>query len=237
MRETLAISAAAVLPTVESVLRAQGIPPWKKPDDRILRLADEALAAYRATAAPAGLLMEIPGAEFEGVFDGERVNHPDSPVGPIARSANDLALFAVTLGQRISDRISLLFESKDYAAGSLLDAAASEGAELAAALVERSFRERLSAAGRFRPGLATLRFSPGYCGWDIRGQRNLFRALTPGTIGLSLSESCLMQPLKSVSGVMVSGRKEIFDFEDVFSFCRDCSTHTCRERIKDVMNQ
>jgi hypothetical protein len=43
-----------------------------------------------------------------------------------------------------------------------------------------------------------------------------------------------MQPLKSVSGVIVAGRIEIFEFDDVFSFCSGCATHDCRDRIRSL---
>jgi hypothetical protein len=40
-----------------------------------------------------------------------------------------------------------------------------------------------------------------------------------------------MEPLKSVSGVIAAGPAEIHDFEMTYSFCRDCVTKSCRERI------
>ena len=54
-----------------------------------------------------------------------------------------------------------------------------------------------------------LRYSPGYCGWHVSGQINLFNTLTPEKIGITLGESCLMNPLKSVSGVLVAGPPNI----------------------------
>lgn len=84
---------------------------------------------------------------------------------------------------------------------------------------------------------ATMLFSPGYCGWHVSGQKRLFESLRPDEIGIELSESFLMQPLKSVSGVIVVGPREIFDFDDAFSFCDECSTHSCRDRIRTVLER
>lgn len=52
----------------------------------------------------------------------------------------------------------------------------------------------------------TNRFSPGYCGWHVSEQRMLF-SLFPqeNPCGVSLTESSLMLPIKSVSGVLGIG--------------------------------
>ncbi|MFQ5822943.1 MAG: vitamin B12 dependent-methionine synthase activation domain-containing protein [bacterium] len=80
-----------------------------------------------------------------------------------------------------------------------------------------------------------LSYSPGYCGWHISGQKKLFQYLHPERIGISLNDSFLMSPLKSVTGVLVSGKKDIHFFESNYSFCRFCKTKSCRARMKRVL--
>ena len=65
-------------------------------------------------------------------------------------------------------------------------------------------------------GIGVLRYSPGYCGWHISGQRRLFAHLRPERIGITLHDSYLMEPLKSVSGVLIAGAKEIHAFADTY---------------------
>jgi hypothetical protein len=65
----------------------------------------------------------------------------------------------------------------------------------------------------------------------VSGQKRLFRHLAPADAGIELRESFLMEPLKSISGAIISGKKEIFRFDDSFSFCGSCAEHECRERI------
>ncbi|MCX6843389.1 MAG: hypothetical protein NTX53_14035 [candidate division WOR-3 bacterium] len=89
-------------------------------------------------------------------------------------------------------------------------------------------------AGRTPAGTVFLRYSPGYCGWDITGQRQLFQALRPEEIGITLRESCLMEPLKSISGVLVAARPEVHRFDNTYPFCSACTTQTCRSRIAAV---
>jgi hypothetical protein len=226
-----------VLPSMGAILEGQGIPRWVHPDERTLRLAQDALSLYIEAASPVGAVMEISREQFTVVFDGEGRNDDASPVGPIFRASDDLALFAVTLGEKMSQEISRKFENHDFALGTMLDAAASEGAEMAALVLENSYRRHLLESGRFDRRHGTLRFSPGYCGWHISAQKELFQTLEPDKIGITLNESYLMTPIKSISGVIISGRKSIFDFEDVFSFCRDCATHSCRERVRALSEQ
>ena len=237
IRKVLQIPVAEVLPSREAVMGGQGIPRSTTPGGRISRLADDALSLYGEKARPAGILMEVPRDGFAAVFQGRGANEEESPVGPIYRASDRLALFAVTVGEAVCAEISRLFRDNDFALGSMLDSAASEGTDMAAGAVEDFYRGHLRDAGLLDSRSGTLRFSPGYCGWHISAQGALFDALRPGEIGIALNESFLMQPLKSISGVIVAGRKEIFDFEDVFSFCRDCSTHSCRDRISSLLQQ
>jgi hypothetical protein len=91
--------------------------------------------------------------------------------------------------------------------------------------------------GRLADDGAALRYSPGYCGWHVSGQKRLFRSLEPERIGITLTDSCLMQPLKSVSGVIVAGPKEVHRFSPNYSFCRHCETHSCRERLRALFGR
>lgn len=66
----------------------------------------------------------------------------------------------------------------------------------------------------------TNRFSPGYCGWNTLEQHQLFDLFTPGFCGVTLTESALMQPIKSISGVIGIG-KEVKRKDYNCSFCND----------------
>ena len=53
----------------------------------------------------------------------------------------------------------------------------------------------------------TNRFSPGYCGWHVSQQQLLFPLFGGQTCGVCLTESSLMVPIKSVSGIIGLGEK------------------------------
>ncbi len=52
----------------------------------------------------------------------------------------------------------------------------------------------------------SLPYSPGYCAWDVAEQRKLFSILPEDHCGVVLTESCLMHPVKSVSGFFALGK-------------------------------
>jgi hypothetical protein len=114
----------------------------------------------------------------------------------------------------------------------MLDAVASAAADgLAARLADR-FQE---SSGHGSTGdRATLGYSPGYCGWHVSAQRALFAYLGAGAIGVSLNDSCLMLPLKSVSGVLAAGPSDIHRFTPAWAFCADCRNRTCLVRMRHL---
>jgi len=240
--EIVHIAAEEIVPSDEGVLRALGRPPGAAPapDERLRLLLADAAALFRELARPAGLWHEVTRDEFAGVYRGEGENEPQTPLEKIFPRADRLALFAVTVGEDVSTRIGELFQSGEYPLGAVLDATASEGAERAAEAVQKGWEAAIGAAGNARAadkdtrGMGVLRYSPGYCGWNVSGQRALFRVLEPEAIGIELNESCLMRPIKSVSGVLVAGTTEIHMFANDYPFCARCREWSCRARLKEM---
>jgi hypothetical protein len=74
----------------------------------------------------------------------------------------------------------------------------------------------------------TRRFSPGYCNWHLTEQRKLFALLGQQPCGISLSDVCLMTPIKSISGIIGLG-KEVRPGQYA---CQYCELETCYKRKK-----
>jgi hypothetical protein len=235
MTPILALDPIRKAPHRDVVLGRQGIPQGHPVSERVERVAQVAISLYETLAQPKGILLEISHEEFRDVFEGEGLNTLPAPLPAIAEKANSLALFAATVGAPVSERIRELFEENDPATALMLDGIASERAEMAATLLAKAFGDSLVGRDSVTSDLGVLPYSPGYCGWHITGQRRLFASLKPDPIGISLSESCLMSPLKSVSGVLVAGEPDIHDFENDFDFCFDCATWECRTRIQSLV--
>ncbi len=237
MKRVIEIPVPEVVPTEAAVLRALGTPRGRAAGTRVERLLGEALDVFRAEAEPRGIVAEVGVAEFADIYEGEGDNETPSPLSDIFPLADGLALFAVTVGAPLSHRIAALFDAGDPALGAALDAAASEATERTGACLERAVLEDARGEGKTGADTRILSYSPGYCGWNLTGQRRLFAALGPEEIGIRLTENYLMEPLKSVSGVAVMGPAEIHEFTDDYGFCSDCRTRDCRLRIRALRSK
>jgi len=208
------------------------VPPDAELRPDVEEICVKALCLLNESIAAKGVAAEISQDEFAFVFEGEGNNEASTPVGEIFSQSEHLSLFAVTLGPETSFEIARLFKENDFALGYMLDSAASVAADQAAALLESRVATSLRDRGWNDDDGAALRYSPGYCGWHISGQKKLFEYLNPERIGLTLRDSYLMDPLKSVSGVVLAGPKEMHEFEPSFPSCSICETISCRDRVK-----
>jgi len=132
-----------------------------------------------------------------------------------------LCCFVLTLGRFLDQAIASL-QTKSLFQAYLLDAAASVLAEEMADQVEQHVSQTLAAEGY----QTTARFSPGYCDWEVAsGQEAIFRFLSPGALGITLSPGSMMIPRKSISACIV-GAREV----SLKSPCGSCSKADCLYR-------
>lgn len=235
MSEIFDIDPEEIKPNEELILVKQGVPPGAIPSEGIADVLEKALSSYSEMAEPKGMYAEISARDFKLVYKGEGRNEAETPLELIYPRASHLALFAATIGEAISKKISELFDNRELALAIMLDAVASEAADDAADYTNSRFLNKLQRTGLAGTTAKSLAYSPGYCGWHVSGQGKLFEYLHPERIGITLNSSFLMQPLKSVSGVLVAGDAMIHDFEDHYPFCSTCEDHQCRKRIHSVL--
>ena len=231
MTGSISLESLKLAPDRDTVLRTQGVPEGHQVSERVDALVEEARELYEALARPVGIIADISVDEFLEVYEGDGRNTDPAPLPGIVENARCLALFAATLGEPIGRKIDELFRGNDAALGCMLDGIASERADRAANILAQAFGESLPENGEMDSAASVLPYSPGYCGWHITGQQRLFAFLGPGRIDIELNASCLMSPIKSVSGVLVAGRPAIHAFKNDFEFCLDCATWECRQRI------
>jgi hypothetical protein len=233
VREVVRFSKPEAVPEPREVLAAQGLPEEDALAPRLHRLLDEATRIAAALVEPRAVCEELSAERFASVLAPLGIPGDGLVVGQVYPRAEGLALFVATLGEALPARIRKLFDDEALAEAWMLDAVASAGADRLADRLAERYRQALVARGK--DGVHVLPYSPGYCGWPTRGQRPLFDALRPEEIGVTLNDSCLMSPIKSVSGVLVAGPGAAHRFRPDFPFCEDCRTHECGRRMASVL--
>ena len=117
------------------------------------------------------------------------------------KEAEEAALFICTAGPVIGEKSRNSMKSGDMLKGYVYDVIGSEVVEAAADMMQEELRKSMATPGK---GI-TNRFSPGYCGWDVAEQHKLFSFFKDNFCGITLTESALMNPIKSVSGLIGIG--------------------------------
>ena len=117
------------------------------------------------------------------------------------RGGEAFAIFICTAGEEYQRYIDRLTEEGDMVRVFIANALGSVIAEKTADYMERVIQEQIDKLGWHR----TNRFSPGYCGWHVSEQQKLFPLFRGATAGVRLTDSSLMMPIKSVSGVIGLG--------------------------------
>ena len=138
--------------------------------------------------------------------------------------ATELYLFGATLGSRVDSAL------RRMALTSVAEAGA--GQAVAAALIETYCDDCCAELQKQLPEGKKLkwRFSPGYGDWSLEEQKILFPVLDCAhTIGLTLTESCMMAPVKSVTAVMAITEDAIRENHK----CQYCNKTDCEFRQKE----
>ncbi|MFH1195112.1 MAG: vitamin B12 dependent-methionine synthase activation domain-containing protein [bacterium] len=129
------------------------------------------------------------------------------------------ALFVCTAGHRISTYSKQYMSEGDLLRGYVYDIFGSIVVEAATDLVQTELKNEMLAAGY----KITNRYSPGYCNWNVSEQQKLFGILPPKFCGIELTDTCLMKPIKSVSGIIGIGKDVKFNQYT----CNLCDQQNC----------
>ena len=154
---------------------------------------------------------------IEGAIEFESNN-----LSEVMKSAEKLVFFIGTLGSGIEEEIGALMGNNDLPEAYILDAMGSVAAEDLVDKFQKTIENECERTGK----TVTLRFSPGYCDWPLTEQKKLFSLFKSEDIPVQLLDSCLMQPVKSISGVFgIVPQGSI-----LFNPCSDCDDRACKER-------
>jgi hypothetical protein len=127
-----------------------------------------------------------------------------------------IAVFACTAGTEIS-RLASDYNKKGHTVHAYIaDSLGSIVVERAMDMIQEQLRFMMDQQGL----KITNRYSPGYCGWELKEQAKLFGLLPELFCSISLSDSMLMKPIKSVSGIIGIGKDVTYDHYTC-SYCKD----------------
>jgi len=154
-------------------------------------------------------------------LDGE-VFRTGEQISTLLGDSESVVVFAATAGGSMDAWIKRHFDEGDPMRGYVADTIGSEAVEGAANWLEERIVDRAIESSRY----TTSRFSPGFCDWNVDEQHALFSLLPRNFCGIRLTESALMLPIKSVSGVLGIGT----DCERVVTACSICTLETCFRR-------
>lgn len=118
------------------------------------------------------------------------------------KKAERAAIFVCTAGNEVIEWSRKLMKEGDLLKGYVYDVFGSLVVEEAMDLIQDALKNKMRETGL----RITNRYSPGYCGWDVSEQKKLFSLLPERFCGVELTDSCLMRPIKSVSGIIGIGK-------------------------------
>lgn len=195
----------------------------KAPNNEIAVLTEECILELSAVLRPQHIFQ---------VFSCEAANNHVT-IGPMEIESKNLAanldqckqaiLFAATLGTG-TDFLLQRYSRMDMAKTVVLQAVAAATIEEYCDQCQKEIKNTLEAEGKYiRP-----RFSPGYGDFPLEYQKVLVPLLDcPRKIGLTLTDSCLLAPSKSVTAVMgISSSSNHCPIHG----CEACENTTCQFR-------
>ena len=153
------------------------------------------------------------------LFVDDQEFHIHRIIGSQVKNAGYIAFFVCTIGKGVEKKAKEYMDKGDLLEGYIMDLIGSEAAEETAEQIQQSIKEHAA-----KDGLnITNRFSPGYCNWSVSEQFKLFGFFPEEFSGIRLTESALMNPVKSVSGLVGIGEKVKFRPYT----CSMCSDENC----------
>lgn len=208
----LVLDAIAVRVDMEGVLQQLGYPQGARVSAKVREKAAVLITEMRQLILPKGAYLRLEGSPPKG-FE-------------LFSQAEGIVLAVATIGEAVERRAKELIDKERGATGLIVDAIGTIAVEQTADFLEDRIR-RDCAGGGWK---VSRRYAPGYCGWKMEAQREIFKHL-PDTLGIKLTSSCLMVPEKSLSFVCLLSTGGDFCVVKIGD-CRKCRQKDCPYRLE-----
>ena len=173
-----------------------------EPDEKTLEMVNRAIALLSERCRPKNTsrIVEISAGTGDIRLEGGTVIYSES-IARVMSGCSEMLVFGATLGAE-ADMLIKRETAANIAMGAVMQAAAAAYIEEYCDELQTELNKRFSAEGEPLGD----RFSPGYGDFALEYQRELFAILDcPRRIGLTLTDSFIMIPSKSVTAVIPIG--------------------------------
>lgn len=154
---------------------------------------------------------------------GNTIFKTNTTIASLMSGAAEFAVFVATAGTSYQEWHDSISAEDDILKLFIADTIGSWIAETAGNIMEKDIEKQIADLKH------TNRFSPGYCGWHITEQKKIFSLLPPRICDITLNDSCLMHPIKSISGVIGIGET----VNTKLYGCAICNMENCyKKKIK-----
>ena len=202
--------------------------PVNQADRYLTELISEEIEKCHSICNPKGYYAIFPNPVFshesEEMHLSGKTFHIKKMVAAGLKKSSSIALFAGTCGEEIEQQSRQLIGEGHHLEGLITDLIGSEIAESIAGVIHKKIGEEATQNGY----KVTNRYSPGYCQWNVADQQSLFTLLGEKNCGIRLTDSSLMLPIKSVSGIVGLGTEVQFRHYS----CNQCDAAYCLYRDK-----
>ncbi|MFC1904552.1 vitamin B12 dependent-methionine synthase activation domain-containing protein [Chloroflexota bacterium] len=211
---------------MQQVLRSVGYGVDCEPTGRVASFINEYVenACHLVEPSYTCVIRDVLWVQGSTVFVEGPVVLESGVIARLLKECEKVAIFALTIGERLEEMVRHLSEDGLMLQAAVLDAVGSVAAEAVAGFVQDKVEEIAIDQGL----VISRRFSPGYCDWDIGEQEKVLRDVNIGAMGIRLTESCLMLPRKSISGIIGIG---LYDANVAnYNPCNTCKKRDCPGR-------
>jgi hypothetical protein len=196
--------------SLEDVFKQLGYPPEGSVPPATNKKVDAEIGETQSLIEPKGAYLRLDGVPEKG-FE-------------LFSAAEGIILALATIGPKVERRAGKFVRADRAATGLIVDAIGTVAVEQTADFLEHKIHEDCANFG----WKVSRRYAPGYCGWEIEAQKEIFSHFSD-TLGIKLTSSFLMLPEKSLSFVCPLSREGDFSKVKVGN-CKRCRQKDCPYR-------
>ncbi|MEN8120622.1 MAG: vitamin B12 dependent-methionine synthase activation domain-containing protein [Bacteroidota bacterium] len=143
-------------------------------------------------------------------------------VAKMLSNIESIALFACTVSEKLNTKLNLYNNKEQFTEAYIADIIGTKIVEKSLEILYQQLQTDIKKYDLY----LTNTISPGNCGWPVEEQKKLFQLFPENYLGISLNESGMMHPVKSLSGIIGVGKSVKFKHTD----CEQCASKNCMYR-------